>query len=229
MRANESDPPGHPRRSTLVVAAIIALLVGVIAAPALASVTTLDQLGPPFWLSDPDGIGEGMIDEGDPIAGATGRAFVNDNGATIRVHTTGLEHGHAYTMWVAYFNDSSICGAAGCGPAEVGGVLFGDGKVAGHSGKATFTTRLRTGDGADASPTPPPPFAFATYEPGPHNEFHVIIKSHGPVVPGVVAEQISSFGGGCEVEIGPPPGAMGDFRVPSAPGECGEIQLFIFG
>lgn len=226
MHAREKRHPSGVVRAVLAAGATVAMLVGALAVPALADVAELPGVAA-VWLSDPDTVGEG-IDEGDPIDGASGRVLVSGDGATIRVHTTGLEHGHAYTMWIAYFNDRSACGAGGCGPADVGGVLFGDGKVAGGSGVATFTARLRTGDGADAGP-PPPPFGFAPYEAGPDNELHVVIKSHGPRVPGLVSEQISTFGGACEDEIGPAPGEVGDFPVPSAPGECGEIQLFVFG
>lgn len=62
-----------------------------------------------------------------------------------------------------------------------GGVLFGNGQVAGGNGTATFTARLNTGDNADEivlAPSPPPPFAGAAYQAGDNNEFHVVIR-HG--------------------------------------------------
>jgi hypothetical protein len=217
----------------------VGLLISVMAAPAAAKTTNLDGPNPAIWLADPDGIGEGDIETGDDVANASGSARVNSNGATIKVNTTGLEPGHTYTMWVVYFSDQTLCedrtsGNAGCNGEDLpfvngGGVLFGNGQVAGGNGTATFTARLNTGDGADAvGNTPPPPFAFAAYEAGEDNEFHVVIRSHGPKIPGEVGEQIHSFNGGCDTQVGPPPEAPGNWPVPVEPGECGDVQLFIF-
>ena len=87
---------------------------------------------------------------------------------------------------------------------------------------------MNTGDGTDAIGPPPPPFAFAAYEAGENNEFHIVIRSHGPKIVGEVADQISTFSGGCTTEVGPPPEGIGDFPTPELPGECGDIQLYIF-
>lgn len=218
------------RRAVLMIMTAV-LHIGVIAAPAAAQPVVLDGPHPSFWISDPDG--DGGIEAPDPVAGASGTARVNDNGATIRVRTTGLEPGHAYTMWVVFFNDQTAC-VDGCGAddlarAGVGaGVLFGDGKIAGGNGTATFAARINAGDGQETPPPPPPPFAFAPYDAGADNEFHLVIRSHGPKIAGEVGEQITTFGGGCVTEVGPPPDTPGDFPVPSSPGECGDIQVHIF-
>lgn len=74
----------------------------------------------------------------------------------------------------------------------------------------------------------PPPFAFAPYEAGPHNEFHIVIRSHGPKKAGEVGAQIGTFNGGCEVEVGPPPESEDVFPVPEKSGECGDVQVYVF-
>ena len=134
-------------------------------------------------------------------------------------------------MWVVYFNDSTKC-VDGCNGPDLatagGGSIYGTGRIAWHNGKARFTAVLRDGAGADDLGPPPPPFAFAPFEAGPNNEFHVVIRSHGPIIWGQVREQLTTFGGGCEVNVGPAPEEVGDFPVPQAPGECGEIQLYVF-
>lgn len=211
------------------------LIVG--AVPALAGTTSLDGPDPAIWLSDPDGIDDGDIETGDPIANASGFAKVNNNGATIKVTATGLEPGHAYTMWIVYFNDQTECedrgtGVAGCNGEDLafvgGGVLFGNGQVVDEDGNATFTARLNTGTVAPAPP-PPPPFSFAPYEAGEENEFHVVIRSHGPKIPGEVSEQIHTYEGGCVgPDVGPRPEQPGEFPVPALPGQCGDVQLYIF-
>ena len=75
-------------------------------------------------------------------------------------------------------------------PVAGAGSVWGDGKIANADGTARFSARLREGAGAELVPsTPPPPFAFESYVPGVDNEFHVIIRSHGPRIPGLVHEQ----------------------------------------
>lgn len=223
------------RRLLLLLMTMALLIVG--AVPALAGTTSLDGPDPAIWLSDPDGDdGSSGTEGGDPVAGSSGTAKVNDNGATIKVKATGLEPGHTYTMWVVYFNDQTECedrgsGVVGCNGEDLafvgGGVLFGNGQVVGGNGNATLTARPNTGTVAPVPP-PPPPFSFAPYEAGEDNEFHVVIRSHGPTIPGEVSQQIHTYEGGCLTEVGPAPEQPGDFPVPALPGECGDVQLYIF-
>jgi hypothetical protein len=221
----------------IVLLGMTMALVVLVASPLGASNnTSLDGPDPAIWLSDPErDVGDNGIEQGDPVAGSSGTATVNNNGATIKVKATGLEPGHTYTMWVVYFSDSAQCadrgsGNAGCNGEDLsfagGGVAFGNGLVVGGSGNATFTARMNTGDGVIG--TPPPPFGFALYEAGDNNEFHVVIRSHGPKIAGEVGAQIHTFNGGCTTEVGPPPEGVGDFPTPEFPGECGDVQLYVF-
>lgn len=218
-------------RRTLTMLAAIAVLMA-LAVPANASAVVLeDPIN--FWLSDPDGVdGDNGIEQGDVIANGHGRAVIRHDRAAIRIETEGLVPGHVYTVWVVYFNDKTLC-VDGCNGPDFGvaggGVIFGDGEVAALDGSVSFFVDLRNGAGAEFDATPPPPFAHASYEASLNNEFHIAIRSHGPQIDGLVDEQLTSYGGGCEVDVGPTPGEVGDFPVPSAPGECGEVQLYIFG
>jgi hypothetical protein len=203
------------------------LIVG--AVPASAGTTSLDGPNPAIWLSDPDGVdGSSGTEQGDPVVGSSGTATVNNNGATIEVKATGLEKDHAYTMWVVFFSDQTTCGDngsgnAGCNGDDLGGangITYGAGAVVGGSGNATFVARL--GDGSVGSLVP------GVYEAGVDNEFHIVIRSHGPKIPGMVSDQIHTLEGGCDVEVGPDPEETGDFPVPALPGECGDVQLYVF-
>jgi hypothetical protein len=190
------------------------LIVG--AVPALAGTTSLEGPDPAIWLS-----GE---HQDEPVAGSSGTAKVNNNGATIKVKATGLEKGHTYTMWVVFFSDQDDC-TDGCNGADLGGangITYGAGGVVGGSGNATFVARLSDGDVGSRVP--------GAYEAGENNEFHVVIRSHGPKIPGEVSEQIHEFNGGCDSQVGPPPENPNDldFPVPQDPGECGDVQLYIF-
>lgn len=222
----------HNLRTRAGIVGIMLLAFMMVSGAALAHTTTLDP-DPGFWLSDPDGIdGDSGIEQGDLVEGTYGRATVAHDSAEIKVRAKGLEQGHVYTMWVVYFNDSTLCDDGCNGPdlaTAGGGVIWGAGKIGGGNGQATFVANLENGDGADyVGNTPPPPFAFAPYEAGPNNEFHIVIRSHGPRITGEVHEQLTTFGGGCEVNVGPGPEEQGDFPVPTAPGECGDVQLYVF-
>jgi hypothetical protein len=215
------------KRLLLLLMSMVLLIVG--AVPASAGTTSLDGPAPAIWLSDPDGVdGDSGTEQGDPIVGSSGSAKLNSNGATIEVKATGLEPGHAYTMWVVFFSDQTTCadngsGNAGCNGDDLGGangITYGAGKVVGGSGNATFDARLS--DGSTGSLVP------GVYEAGANNEFHIVIRSHGPKIPGMVSDQIHYLEGGCEFEVGPDPEENGDFPVPALPGECGDVQLYVF-
>ena len=47
-----------------------------------------------------------------------------------------------------------------------------------------------------------------------------MVRSHGPVVRSALADQLSSFGGGCEEFLNPP-------SVPSQVGQCADIQFSV--
>ena len=229
----DMDGTRHKQRTRASIFGIVLLALMMVSSAALAGGTTLDGPDPAIWLSDPDGVdGNAGIEQGDPVEGSSGSAEVGDHSVKIEVKAQGLEPGHVYTMWVVYFGNANLC-VDGCNGADLpiagGGVLWGAGRIAGGNGQATFAANLSNGDGSDyVGNTPPPPFAFAPYEAGPNNEFHVVIRSHGPRVQGEVHDQLATYGGGCEVEVGPLPGQPGDFPVPSAPGECGDVQLYVF-
>ncbi len=210
------------RRLLLLLMSLVLLMLG--AVPASAGTTSLDGPAPAIWLSDPDGVdGISGTEQGSPIVGASGSATINSGGATIKVKATGLEPGHAYTMWVVFFSDQQDC-FEGCNGGDLGGangITYGTGAVVGGSGNATFVARLSDGSAGSLFP--------GIYEAGPDNEFHVVIRSHGPMIPGMVSDQVHTLDGGCvPPDVGPNPEEIGDFPVPALPGECGDVQLYVF-
>lgn len=221
------------RRAPIGVALLSA---AVIVAPASAASTTLEHTTS-FWISDPGGVdGQVGIEPGDPVYGARGTVRVDDRHARIRLRLNGLTPGHTYTMWIVYFNDRTACAGETCHAPDFvaagGGVLFGAGAIADDRGFAVVDGRIDDGDGADVvgpAPAPPPPFSVAPYEASADNEFHLVIRSHGPRLPGQVTDQLSSYGGGCHVDVGPLPGQHADEPVAVAPGECGDVQVHVFG
>jgi hypothetical protein len=197
----------------------MALLLGVLAAPAAAQPNTLEPLlsGEGLWLAG--------LNAGTEVDGSSGTAAVGKNGTTITVKATGLVPGQAVTMWVAYFNDVDECrfpddGLSTCGFFDLvfgnGGFVLGAGHVIGGSGKATFSARLNVGDG------------FPSYEPTDTPYFLAIVRSHGPTIPGEVSVQTHGVFDGCDFpDVGPFPGTIGG-EIPDAPRECGDVQLYVF-
>jgi len=136
---------------------------------------------------------------GAPIPGTTSTLVRNGSGISITVHTSGLEPG-AYTAWWVVFNDPSAC-VGGCGLDDLGvaTVLFATGHVVGTDGNANFAAHLSVGDITGLDPGAPPIFDG----PGLLNpigaDVHLVLRTHGAVIPGRVAEQIGTFTGGCDV------------------------------
>jgi hypothetical protein len=132
------------------------------------------------------------------VAGASSKIVRNDNGVTVSVSTT-VNPG-TYTMWMLLWNDPSLCdGGDGlvCNPAfdPLDCVLFTAGHVVGNNGTLNYTGHRRVFDSSGAIG---PPCANGLTNPQ-GAAIHLIIRSHGPKLPGQVNLQISTVGGGCDV------------------------------
>lgn len=125
----------------------------------------------------------------------------NKNGVTANFKTSDLEPG-AYTLWIVVFNDPTAC-IEGCNEPDLfieavkGEVLFATGHVVGNNGKGNFSARLNEGDNSGSVNS-----LFGI----PDNdglrdsqaaEIHLVLRTHGPAIPGMVNEQIGSYTGGC--------------------------------
>ncbi len=219
----------HPsRRRTRLLAVPAALLLAATAvsgtpagaAPAAHSESPVFTIPPPL---PPSMVGSSSL-------------VRTDNGVSLRVHTSGLEPGHAVTLWVIVANAPEECeegipGVSRCGPADhVAGrgqmsVHHGAGHIAGEDGTASYGTHLRIGDTSRA---------LFEGEPGLRDargaEVIAVLKTHGPATPGLVPDQLRTFAGGCADQSTPPgltprPGMLG------RPGDnyCAEIQVTAHG
>ena len=134
-----------------------------------------------------------------PVAGASSKIVRNDNGVTVSVSTT-VDPG-TYTMWMLLWNDPGQCtGSEGlvCDPAvdPMDCVLFVAGHVVGNNGTLNYTGHRRMYDSSGAIG----PFECANGLTNPQGAAaHLIIRSHGPKLPGLVNSQISTVDGGCDV------------------------------
>jgi hypothetical protein len=141
-----------------------------------------------------------------PVLSGTSSLTRNDNGISTTVHANDLVPGHAYTVWFVIFNSPEAC-LGGCGVDDVlanrgvPSLRFASGHVVGGGGQGNFGGHLAAGN------TGGPPCAMdanlGRCGPGLLNArtavVHLVLRSHGAAVPELVDEQISTFGGGCQV------------------------------
>jgi len=134
------------------------------------------------------------------VAGASSKIVRNDNGVTVSVSTT-VDPG-TYTMWMLLWNDPSLCaGSPGlvCDPAvdALDCVLFTAGHGVGNNGTLNYTGHRGVYDNSGAI-GPPCPNGLDNPQGA---AIHLIIRGHGPKLPGQVNLQISTVGGGCDVNV----------------------------
>ena len=139
---------------------------------------------------DPDGPPETFVE----VTGATSKLNRNANGITVNFKTDGLIPGNAYTLWFVVFGDTP-------GPPSS---TYAAGHVIGGSGKGNFSGHLSVGDIFD---TPSPNGSLPVFNTPLTAEVHIALRTHGPVQPGMMPDQIETIDGGCLLpEIGFPSG-----------------------
>lgn len=140
--------------------------------------------------------------EGEDIPGSSSTLVRTANGITGTAHTSGLQPGAAYTFWWIIFNHPENCSDGVCGVDDVvpfpgnadAGVslVYGGGHIIGGNGKSNFAAHLSVGDTSAAD------FGPGLLDPW-KAEVHIVLRSHGQPIPGMIDIQIGSFGGGCDV------------------------------
>lgn len=151
-------------------------------------------------------------------------------GLTVNYKTDALIPGHTYTMWWVIFNNPEACATTPCtmsdfmNAAEVQPVLiYGAGHLVGESGKGNFSSHLKVGDDTGSiNELLGLPEVEGLLEDNTFSaEVHMIIRSHGPAIPGLIDEQIRVFTGGCSVDFDP------FTEIPDEEGECGDVEVSI--
>ena len=131
-----------------------------------------------------------------------------DSGISMTVHATDLVANNAYTVWFVIFNDPELCAGPACGVPDVfanrgtPSLRLAAGHVVGGSGIGDFGGHLSAGNtGGPACSSDPATLGICG--PGlldPRGAVvHLVVRSHGPAIPDLVSEQISSFLGGCSI------------------------------
>ena len=199
----------------LFLVAVLLIMVSVIYAPGiLADNGGEDSLDTPGILADngdklgvrvfrvpdtdkPGGTAAGSV--GDLIEKSKFKLKRTPTGVSMKIKTSDLPPG-AYTLWWAIDNDNDPdTGGAPGAPLVTGveAVRQAVGGLVGPNGKGKFEATLSAG------PFPPDnkatvAFNVATADFDPMEAgIAVVIRYHGPVIPGAVLEQTSLFAGGC--------------------------------
>ena len=157
------------------------------------------------------------------------RLVRNKNGISMTLQTSGLTAGHPHTVWWVVFNEPGACenNPDPCGLTDLfdddvkADVLYAAGNVIGGIGTGNFAAHLSEGDdsGSIASLFGLP--AAEGLIDAETAEVHLIVRSHGPKIPGQVDDQINSFNGGCSGDD------LAGGAVPVNVGECSDIQFSI--
>lgn len=166
-----------------------------------------------------------------PIPVGTSTLVRTENGVTAALGTSGLTAGDVVTMWWVVFNDPGACLAgipnvSRCGPVDAmqgrGGVssLRATGRIVGDNGTAGYGAHLRTGDASRALVGDGLTDARGA-------EVILILKTHGPKIPGLVSDQLHTFAGGCADQSDAPPGTPAHLLGAPGPNDCAEIQVSV--
>jgi hypothetical protein len=185
-------------RLTVALAAVVALgvLGAGVAVPARSAPTSAVQLD-----TSPVGLWMSPV----LVDGAWTKLVRNDNGVGVTIHTTGLTPGTADTVWWVFFNNPSAClhgmFGARCGlgdvltnPASLPSVQFAAGHVIGSDGVGNYGAYFSAGAAPVCAGFGLPCNGLLDARTA---DVHVVIRTHGDAIPGLVDEQISSFNGGC--------------------------------
>jgi hypothetical protein len=158
---------------------------------------------------------------GDVVSGAYAKLVRNNNGITTNVHTS-LTGSGVYSMWWVVFNHPDACATFLCTYDEPDLVVSATGKVVPSGGPANLSAWLGLGgpysgeilyEGPEASLTNPNG-ALIT----------LVVRYHGPAIPGQIPEQLTTFLGGCPNGGAP----CVDEQLVVFPGDCSGACLVPF-
>ncbi|HEY8225615.1 MAG TPA: hypothetical protein VIG25_10075 [Pyrinomonadaceae bacterium] len=154
----------------------------------------------------PDGFLLGSV-----VPGAYARLVRNQNGITTNVHTS-LEGSGVYTVWWVVFNHPEDCETYLCTFDLPDLVVNATGRIVPSGAPANFSAWL--GIGGPYSGEVIPDFNGSLTNPE-GALITLVVRFHGPPIPGQVPEQLSTFFGGC-------PNGEGcvDEQLVVFPGDC---------
>ena len=139
-----------------------------------------------------------------PIEGSNALLVTGPGGASMHLTSRGLTPGNAVTVWFVAVQKPELCKKNPCSPVEAMGMaemesvaVNGGGTVVSKNGTVEVSAHLPAGD--------VPTNLFETDFVSPETaEYHLVIHDHGPLIPEIAADMLSSYRGGCTLESVPP-------------------------
>ena len=162
-----------------------------------------------------------VFPDGAVIPNASATLVRTSSGVTATFHTSQLDPGAVYTVWLVIFNEPDGC----VGPCDLADVVPFPGNIAavvslvnigghviGQIGRANFGGRLNVGD-----------TSTALFGPGLLDPFkadiHVALRTHGQPIPGMIDDQTTNFNGGC------PPNTCANHQISTFPATAVDDSL----
>ncbi len=186
--------------------------------PATVSSSVAPMRSSVHWLSDLS-----------TVDGATAQLTRTQSGVSFSFRTTGFEGHHVVTLWWVIFNNPEECEnpipaiGADCNlpdlfnPDVQASVMWAAGNIVGRSGRTTWGGHLSEGEVTTFHPV-------FVGSPGLLDamgaEIHLVGRTHGPKIPGMVRQMMSTFEAGCT------PGSSLGFG--NGPNECADLQAAAF-
>jgi hypothetical protein len=155
------------KRRLLITLAIVGLLAAIPLSRAGAATQTTSDV---TLMSDPS------------VVVGTSTLTRTQSGISFSLETTGLETGHAVTIWWMVANPDG--GVA---------VLYAAGHVIDEDGTAEFGGYLQVGDSTGALPVGTM-VTDTSLEDALNATVYLVVRDHGPAKPGLVNQQIHTFG-----------------------------------
>ena len=139
-----------------------------------------------------------------PIDGTRALLETGPSGASMHLTSKNLTPGNAVTIWFVALQNPHLCKKNPCTPVEAMGMtemdtvaVNGGGTIVPADGRIEVSAHLPAGD--------VPTNLFDTEFVSPESaEYHLVIHDHGPLIPELAADMLSSFRGGCTLESVPP-------------------------
>ena len=203
---------------------LVVLVLSAVSLPTLVADEEDAQTNTVHWFSDAS-----------EVDGADATLVRMEHGLSMVLNTVELTPGNAVTVWWVVFNAPEECSDGVCGeddifnldedgelilnedgspPMNMDGIgaaqisaMRADGHVIDEGGAALFQGHLPVGDASEAAFGPGLLDAMAA-------EIHLVVRDHGPAIPGEVDAMINSLNGGCADEF------------PNEP--CTDVQFVVF-
>lgn len=126
-------------------------------------------------------------------------------GAAMTLEASELNPGHAVTVWFVAIQSPENCKSNPCTPMEAMGMeemmnpiaTNAGGTVVNAEGQIRIQGFLPVGEVTGN-------FYETVFTAPETSEYHIVVHDHGPLIPELAADQLSSFRGGCTAESVPP-------------------------